>query len=100
MSNSLLTARRDGSGAVICRPAKRTEFQAAAAMILSGPGHPPSATQVVDFIQSTTQRRIDLSAMWVAESRGKLVWAALPILNPGKTLLLLTGSNIADSVYP
>ncbi len=69
-------------------------------MILSGPGHPPSATQVVDFIQSTTQRRIDLSAMWVAESRGKLVWAALPILNPGKTLLLLTGSNIADSVYP
>jgi ribosomal protein S18 acetylase RimI-like enzyme len=69
-------------------------------MILSGPGQPPSGAQVAEFIHSTPQRRIDLSAMWVAESRGKLVWAVLPVLNPGKTLLLLTGSNITDSTVP
>jgi mycothiol synthase len=69
-------------------------------MILSIPGQTPSAAQVAEFVQSTGQRRIDLSAMWVAESHGKLVWAVLPVLNPGKTLLLLTGSNIADSAVP
>jgi len=69
-------------------------------MILSAPGQPPSATQVSEFIQSTAQRRIDLAQTWVAESHGKLVWAALPVLNPGKTLLLLTGSNIPDSAFP
>jgi len=69
-------------------------------MILSVPGQAPSAAQVSEFTQSTAQRRIDLSAMWVAESHGKLVWAALPVLNPGKTLLLLTGSNIGEWAYP
>lgn len=69
-------------------------------MILSAPGQAPSAAQVAEFVQSTGQRRIDLSAMWVAESHGKLVWAVLPVLNPGKTLLFLTGANIADSAFP
>jgi ribosomal protein S18 acetylase RimI-like enzyme len=69
-------------------------------MILSAPGHVPSAAQVSEFIQSAGQRGIDISQMWVAESRGKLVWAVLPVLNPGKTLLLLAGSNITDSIIP
>ncbi|HEY1922802.1 MAG TPA: GNAT family N-acetyltransferase [Tepidisphaeraceae bacterium] len=69
-------------------------------MILAAPGHNPSIAQITEFIQSAGQRRIDVSQMWVAESRGKLVWAVLPVLNPGKTLLLLAGSNIVDSVIP
>jgi mycothiol synthase len=100
MSNSLLATRSDGGGPVFCRRATRTELESAAAMILSAPGHHPSGAQVAEFIQSAAQRRIDISQMWVAESRGKLVWAVLPVLNPGKTLLLLTGSNIADSTIP
>jgi ribosomal protein S18 acetylase RimI-like enzyme len=82
-------------------------LQAAVGMILGSPGWPAPAAQVAEFINSSPQRRIDVQAMWVAEGKasaaewsGKLIWAVLPILNPGRTLLLLTSFQMDDSVTP
>lgn len=100
MSNSLLAPTPGGDKAVQCRPVKPAELHGAAAMLLGATGRPASAAQVVEFIQSTAQRRVDLNAMWVAESGGRLVWAALPVVSPGKTLLLLASAQITDGALP
>ncbi|HEX4054377.1 MAG TPA: GNAT family N-acetyltransferase [Tepidisphaeraceae bacterium] len=100
MSNPLLAATRDGDKAIRCRPVKPAELHAAAAMLLGATGRPASNAQVVEFIQSTAQRRIDLNSIWVAESGGQLIWAALPVVSPGKTLLLLASSQITDGGLP
>ncbi|MGD0389348.1 MAG: GNAT family N-acetyltransferase [Tepidisphaeraceae bacterium] len=94
-------------GGIVCRRARPEELQTAVGMILGSPGWPAPAAQVAEFINSSPQRRIDVQAMWVAEgkasaveSSGKLIWAVLPILNPGKTLLLLTSFQMDDSMFP
>jgi ribosomal protein S18 acetylase RimI-like enzyme len=38
--------------------------------------------------------------MWVAVAEGKLVWAALPVVSPGRTLLLFAPAQPANSVIP
>jgi ribosomal protein S18 acetylase RimI-like enzyme len=87
-------------GGIICRRARPEEIQAAVGMILGSPGWPAPAAQIAEFINSSPQRRIDVQAMWLAESSGRLIWAVLPILNPGRTLLLLTSFQMDDSVMP
>jgi RimJ/RimL family protein N-acetyltransferase len=59
-------------------------------MILGSPARPAPAAQVAEFISSAVSRRIDIQGVWVAEVSGRIVWAVLPILNPGRTLLILT----------
>jgi mycothiol synthase len=99
MSNSLLVTP-DGSDPIICRPARPVELHAAVGMILGSPTRPAPAAQVAEFINSAVARKIDVQGIWVAENAGKIVWALLPILNPGKTLLLLTSSEMAATNIP
>jgi mycothiol synthase len=96
MSNSLLVTP-DGGDAIVCRLARPVELHAAVGMILGSPIRPAPAGQVAEFINSAVSRRIDVQGIWVAENGGKVVWAVLPIVNPGKTLLLLTSSEIAPT---
>jgi mycothiol synthase len=98
MSNSILTA--NGGEMVGCRPARVEELSMAVGMILGCPGRPAPVAQVAEFISSASFRRIDVQAMWVAEISGRIVWAVLPILNPGKTLLLLTPQEMGSSNIP
>jgi len=98
MSTSQFMAPKGGG--IICRRARPEELQAAVGMILGSPGRPAPAAQIAEFINGSPQRRIDVQATWVAESSGRLIWAVLPILNPGKTLLLLTSFQMDDSVIP
>lgn len=69
-------------------------------MILGKLGHVASATQVTEFLQFAEQRKIDLRAMWVAECDGQLTWAALPVLSPGRTLLLFVPPGPGASALP
>lgn len=99
MSNSQLMTPPDGD-AVVCRPATPGELHTAIGMILSGPGRPAPAAQIAEFINSASARRIDVRGIWVAEAARRVVWAVLPIVNPGKTLLLLTSSDLDISNVP
>jgi ribosomal protein S18 acetylase RimI-like enzyme len=46
-------------------------------------------SQVVDFLRYAVARGIDLNNLWVAFQGDRLVWATLPIVSPGRTMLLL-----------
>ncbi|MGA2440407.1 MAG: GNAT family N-acetyltransferase [Tepidisphaeraceae bacterium] len=98
MSTSQFMAPQGGG--IICRRARAEEIPAAVGMILGSPAQPAPALQVAEFINSSPQRRIDVHGTWVAEISGRLAWAVLPILNPGKTLLLLSAFQMDDSVVP
>src|SRR5207302_792570 len=71
------------------RPAAADEVDAALRLVLVGPGGSAvTEQQVQDFIGFARDRGIDLGLLWVAEQQGKLTYAALPIVSPGKTMLL------------
>jgi ribosomal protein S18 acetylase RimI-like enzyme len=57
--------------------------------LLSLPGRPAEAGQVVEFLRNATARRIDLTLLRLAERRGRLLFCLLPVLSPGRTALLL-----------
>jgi mycothiol synthase len=97
MSNSILMTP-DGDKEVVCRRARPAELTTAVGMILGSPGRPAPAAQVAELINSAVSRRIDVQGIWVAEVSGRIVWAVLPILNPGKTLLLLTSQEVGHEM--
>src|SRR4051812_44594090 len=80
---------------VVCRPAAREELSVGLRVVLGAHGHPADDAQVVDFMQFALRRGIGLSDLWLAErtSDRTVVWAILPIVSPGRTLLLLGPSD-------
>jgi ribosomal protein S18 acetylase RimI-like enzyme len=79
---------------VSCRRATAAEAQSAAAIILGSVEQPALPAQVTQFFHLAANRRIDLAQMWVATSAAGLAWAVLPIVNPGKTMLLFTPAQV------
>jgi ribosomal protein S18 acetylase RimI-like enzyme len=99
LSNFL--GRGDGGdpvGPLEWRPARADEIQAGLALILSSGATPANQDHVLDFLQFASSRGIDVNALWVIASAGRPIWAILPILNPGRTALLLAPSNRPDGV--
>jgi len=99
MSNSILMPSNGGE-AVICRRVRPVELPAAVGAILGSPARPAPAAQVAEFISSAPDRRIDVQSIWVAEVSGRIASAVLPIVNPGRTLLLLTSPEVAATNVP
>lgn len=71
------------------RPAFGHEVRDAIALILWTGGQPGGADQVREFLDFAAYRRINLANLWVLTCEGRTVWAALPIVSPGRTTLLL-----------
>lgn len=82
----------------ICRKAHRSEIDSALRMILGGNGRPADDNQIVDFLSYALHRGIDVNDIWVAESRGRIAWATLPVVSPGRTMLLLAPQAVADAM--
>ena len=76
---------------VALRAARREEVSVALRVILGSSGHLADDAQVLDFMQFALRRGINLGEAWLAEdtSARKLLWAVLPVVSPGRTLLLL-----------
>lgn len=72
------------------RPAHRSEVHGAVRALMSLPGRPADDDHVAEFVRQAPARRVDLSLLWVAERRGRIAWALLPVLSPGRTALLLS----------
>lgn len=79
---------------VVIRPAAGPEIHAALRLILSSPAHRASDTDINDFLSFAGQRHIDLASLWIALRRGRMVFAALPVLSPGRTMLLLSPPHV------
>ena len=81
-------ARPDPPAAL--RPASREEVAEALRLVLGSPTHPADESHVVDFMQFALRRGINVADAWLAERGGVIAWALLPIVSPGRTMLLLT----------
>jgi mycothiol synthase len=80
----------------LTRPAASGEVHDAVRLLLSRPGEAVGDEQVVDFLRMAIHRAINLQELRVAEHGGRLVCAMLPILNAGRTMLLLAGGDFHD----
>lgn len=76
-----------------CRVARRDELHAAFRIILGQGGRAASDGDVLDFLQFAIQRKLTTADTWVAERRGRIAWGTLPIVSPGRTMLLFAPSN-------
>lgn len=73
------------------RPAQPNEVPDALGALLGGGGAPADPARVTEFIEFTSHRGIDMADLWLARRGGRIVWAALPIISPGKTMLVVAG---------
>ena len=80
------------------RKAHRHEIHAALQMILGGGGDLAGEEQVVDFLRFAVYRGIDLNDTWVANDKGRVIWAILPVVSPGKTMLLFAPTHVPSDV--
>jgi mycothiol synthase len=80
------------------RPVLAEEVALALSMILGSRGVPADKSQVADFMRYAAGRDLSLLLIWVAVDDGVMGWAGLPMLNPGRTVLLLApdATMIAD----
>jgi ribosomal protein S18 acetylase RimI-like enzyme len=81
---------------VTIRPAAGDEIHAALRLILSHGNRRAGDGDVVDFLSFAVQRRIDLTSLWVAVRGSRIVFAALPVTSPGRTMLLLSPAHVPD----
>lgn len=77
--------------AVQCGPVDPAELTGALQLLLrpSRHGHSVDAAAVDDFRQRAGEQGLDLGAMWVARSGNHLVWSLLPVVYPGRSMLLI-----------
>lgn len=77
------------SPAAVFRPAAPREVAGALRLVLGSPAQPADETQVYDFMQFASRRGLNVACTWLAERGGGVVWAVLPIVSPGRTMLIL-----------
>ena len=68
-------------------------------LILAPSGTPVDAVAARDFITSGRQRGIDFEgSLYLAERGGKIVTAGLPVVSPGRTMLILLPGGLSGKV--
>jgi mycothiol synthase len=71
-------------------------------VILGSAGAPAGNDHALEFISYAQQRGINLADVWIAERAGQIATAMLPVISPGRTMLLLMpadqGADIAADV--
>ena len=85
MSNSRLPA-----DAIAYRRAEPSELHEAIRLLLAGSNGGVTEEQMIDFIDASQQRGIDLADTWVAAHGSRVVFSLLPVVSPGKTMLVLS----------
>lgn len=88
------------AGSIICRPAEKPELHQALRLILGTGGRLADELVVVDFLRFALQRKISPKDLWVAVDGQRILWAILPVVNPGRSMLLIVPSCVAPSVRP
>jgi GNAT superfamily N-acetyltransferase len=102
LSNFL--GRRDGreeEPPAIIRPAYPSELKAAVRLLLGTAGQTVADEQVNEFMAFVEGRAINAVSFRVAEQAGKLTAAAMPVVSPGRTMLLFASpptSGVSESV--
>jgi ribosomal protein S18 acetylase RimI-like enzyme len=96
---SNLDQEHDAS-ALDCRPATPAQIPAALRLILSNSAFDATDSQIADFIRFSEQRGIHLADLQVISAGGRLLWAVLPMVNPGRTALLFAAPVRTAKSHP
>lgn len=83
-----------------CRLVQRHEIDQALRLLLSGPGGLARDEQVLDFLSYAMHRHVDVNGTWIATTRGQIEWALLPVVSPGKSMLLLSPTKLLHRMSP
>ena len=83
---------RDGAGRTppLVRLIQRGETESALRLILAPLGQRATHESILEFLQFALYRGIDLTRTFGLFDGAKLVWAALPVVAPGRTMLVMT----------
>ena len=76
------------AGTPTFRSVRANEVTASLQLILAVDGVPADAGQAADFMMILGGRGVSFGDIRVLEDDGRLLWAALPIVSPGRTALL------------
>lgn len=83
-----------GSPPVEIRPARDGEMESAIRLIVSLPSANPDPRQIREFLYIAQAHRHDAGGLWVALHDQHLVSTLLPIVSPGRTMLLFPPAQI------
>jgi mycothiol synthase len=72
------------------RPAHPSEIEEATGILLAGTPGQASAEQIKQFLLVALQRGMNLNDLWIAQRAGRIQWSVLPVVSPGRTMLLLS----------
>ena len=86
----------EAAGQVQIRPAHDSELQSAVRLILATSGGHPDEMQVKEFLRLAGAHRDDAGGIWVAEQGERLQSAVMPVVSPGKTMLLFVPTHLHD----
>jgi mycothiol synthase len=75
------------------RPAAPTEIDSALHLILTTPQAPADDFALAEFLRFLHHKHVDPRSIRVATDLGRLRWAALPMVSPGRTMLLVAPST-------
>jgi mycothiol synthase len=78
----------DGSAPCHLRPARESEVEGAVRLIAAWSATWSDEQQVKEYLHLARLHRADLGGIWVAEQGGHLISAVLPVVSPGRTMLL------------
>jgi mycothiol synthase len=76
------------------RPALDSELQNAVRLILATSAGHPDEMQVREFLRLAGAHRDDAGGIWVADQGGRLLSAVMPVVSPGKTMLLFVPAHL------
>ncbi|MBV8779919.1 MAG: GNAT family N-acetyltransferase [Phycisphaerae bacterium] len=94
--NPPVNPRVDASGklpaadAIEYRRAESGELKAALRLLLGGIDGHTTDEQMMDFVAHSRQRGLDVRETRVAVRGGTVIWALLPAVSPGRTMLILS----------
>jgi len=97
-------ARSPQPPALICRPVLRQEIEPSLRMILDNESGPASDEMILEFLALAVQRNIDVNQIWIAtvadaaSPAETILWALLPVVSPGRTMLLFTPSQLPATI--
>jgi len=88
----------DDSVRIEYRPARAEEVGDGLSLVLGSPSAPAEAEQVAEFASFAAARGLDINDLWVAGVNGRMEWALLPLVSPGRTALLLTPGGLPQNL--
>lgn len=89
LSNFLLRDDGPADEPIQCRLAGQDDVRGGLRLVLGC----DDEVQLAEFLRYAPQRHVDVKLLWVATTGTTIVWSALPVISPGKTVLLLSAAT-------